>query len=60
MNVNRTIREPAFRQEEDYDSLPMASEEDVEYSKELADHEDVEAQHRAAEADRRAAAYEED
>jgi hypothetical protein len=60
MNANRTIREPSFKQEEGYDSLPMASEEDVEFSEELADHEDVEAQHRAAEADRRAAAFEED
>ncbi|TJY43607.1 YfhD family protein [Cohnella pontilimi] len=54
------IREPVYRQEEDYDQLPMGSAEDVEYSEELADHEDIEAQQRAAEADRRAAAYEGD
>jgi hypothetical protein len=52
--------EPAYRQEDDYRELPMTSAEDVEYSRELADHEDVEAQQRAAEADRRAAAYEGD
>ncbi|WP_211246693.1 YfhD family protein [Cohnella pontilimi] len=60
MNVSRMIREPVYRQEEDYDQLPMGSAEDVEYSEELADHEDIEAQQRAAEADRRAAAYEGD
>jgi hypothetical protein len=60
MNVNRMIREPAYRQEADYDALPIGSEEDVEFSEELADHEDIEAQQRAAEADRRAAANEGD
>lgn len=38
--------------------LPTAKAEDVEFSSELADENDREAQRRAAEADRRAAAYE--
>lgn len=38
--------------------LPTAKAEDVEFSGELADEADREAQQRAAEADRRAASYE--
>ncbi|GIO14811.1 hypothetical protein J19TS2_43660 [Cohnella xylanilytica] len=38
--------------------LPTVKAEDVEFSAELADEEDREAQRRAAEADRRAAEYE--
>ncbi|MBN2983289.1 MULTISPECIES: YfhD family protein [Cohnella] len=37
--------------------LPVASAEDVEFSQELADEDDLEAQQRAEEADRRAALY---
>jgi hypothetical protein len=37
--------------------LPVASAEDVEFTEELADEEDREAQRRADEADRRAANY---
>ncbi|MBW5444918.1 YfhD family protein [Cohnella sp. CFH 77786] len=52
-------RQSAFRQAVN-ESLPTASAEDVEFSEELADQDDREAQQRAAEADRRAAAYEGD
>ncbi len=47
-----------FRQDENSQSLPTASAEDVEFSEELADKDDLEAQQRAAEADRRAVSYE--
>jgi|GEM_PF-1064121 len=47
-----------FRQDDSPQSLPSASAEDVEFSEELADEDDLEAQQRAAEADRRAASYE--
>lgn len=40
------------------EQLPTARAEDVEFSNELADENDREAQRRADEADRRAAAYE--
>ncbi|WP_123043550.1 YfhD family protein [Cohnella candidum] len=50
MDLNRFVRSPYDRQEED---LPTASAEDVEFSEELADEDDREAQQRAAEADRR-------
>ena len=58
MEWNKTMRQPLYRQEEDYDALPTASAEDVEFSEEAADEEDREAQQRAAEASRRAALYE--
>jgi hypothetical protein len=54
MPINRTIGLPFFRQESDCDSLPTASAEDVEFSDELADEDDREAQERAVEADNRA------
>jgi hypothetical protein len=60
VNVTRTVRSPSYRQEEDYGSLPVASAEDVEFSEELADEDDREAQQREAEADRRAASFEAD
>ena len=51
---NRNARlSPEFQRK-----LPIASAEDVEYSEELADHEDEEAQMRARQADRRSASYE--
>mgnify|MGYP001488409672 CR=1 FL=1 len=45
------------RKEEEYADLPMGSAEDVEFSEEYADEEDLKAMRRAAEADRRAAQY---
>jgi len=61
MLTDRVIgRYPLFRQDENESpqSMPTASAEDVEFSEELADEDDLEAQQRAAEADRRAASYE--
>lgn len=45
------------RKEEEYADLPIASAEDVEFSEEWADEDDMEALQRAAEADHRAATY---
>jgi len=59
MLTDRAIgRDPLFRQDDNPHTLPTASAEDVEFSEELADEDDLEAQQRAAEADRRAASYE--
>lgn len=49
-----------LKQENEYSSLPVGSAEDVEFSGELADVDDLEAQQRATEADRRATSYEGD
>jgi hypothetical protein len=46
-----------IRKEEEYADLPVASAEDVEFSYELADEDDLEALQRAAEANRRATFY---
>jgi len=46
------------QQDQNSQHLPTAKAEDVEFSGELADENDREAQRRAAEADRRAAEYE--
>ena len=59
MLTDRAIgRYQLFRQDDNPQALPTTSAEDVEFSEELADEDDLEARQRAAEADRRADSYE--